>query len=143
MFGSFWNTARKPSSRASSSNGLPGSVTAAKRLEEDGISTAVVNARFVKPLDQDLIVEVAKRSPVPVACGAFVSFHPSLGSVTAHERVTGNSLPAYFSMPNMSRSGPKSCYWIPSAVCKSASRSLSPAPARMNGSRLLAWMRSE
>src|SRR5206468_9885867 len=29
--------------------------------EEEGISTAVVNARFVKPLDQDLIVEVAKR----------------------------------------------------------------------------------
>jgi 1-deoxy-D-xylulose-5-phosphate synthase len=36
-------------------------VTAAKRLEEEGISTAVLNARFVKPLDQDLIVEVAKR----------------------------------------------------------------------------------
>jgi len=36
-------------------------VTVAKRLEEEGISTAVVNARFVKPLDQDLIVEVAKR----------------------------------------------------------------------------------
>ena len=36
-------------------------VTAAKRLEAEGISTAVVNARFVKPLDQDLIVEVAKR----------------------------------------------------------------------------------
>jgi 1-deoxy-D-xylulose-5-phosphate synthase len=36
-------------------------VTAAKRLEEEGISTAVVNARFVKPLDQGLIVEVAKR----------------------------------------------------------------------------------
>ena len=36
-------------------------VTAAKRLGEEGISTAVVNARFVKPLDHDLIVEVAKR----------------------------------------------------------------------------------
>ncbi len=36
-------------------------VQAAERLEEEGISTAVVNARFVKPLDQDLIVEVAKR----------------------------------------------------------------------------------
>jgi 1-deoxy-D-xylulose-5-phosphate synthase len=36
-------------------------VAAAKRLEEEGISTAVVNARFVKPLDQNLIVEVAKR----------------------------------------------------------------------------------
>jgi 1-deoxy-D-xylulose-5-phosphate synthase len=36
-------------------------VAAAKRLEEEGISTAVVNARFVKPLDRDLIIEVAKR----------------------------------------------------------------------------------
>ncbi len=36
-------------------------VTAAARLEEEGISTAVVNARFVKPLDQNLIVEIAKR----------------------------------------------------------------------------------
>ena len=42
---------------------------------------------------------------IPVSCGAFVSFHPSLGSVTAHERGTANSLPAYFSMPQMSRSG--------------------------------------
>jgi len=36
-------------------------VTAAKRLEDEGISTAVVNARFVKPLDRNLIVEVATR----------------------------------------------------------------------------------
>jgi 1-deoxy-D-xylulose-5-phosphate synthase len=34
---------------------------AAERLEQEGISTAVVNARFVKPLDKDLIVDVAKR----------------------------------------------------------------------------------
>ncbi|MDF0645241.1 MAG: 1-deoxy-D-xylulose-5-phosphate synthase [Nitrospira sp.] len=34
---------------------------AAERLAEEGISTAVVNARFVKPLDQELIVSVAKR----------------------------------------------------------------------------------
>lgn len=42
---------------------------------------------------------------IPVFCGAFVSFHPSLGSVTAHERGSANSLPPYFSMPEMSRSG--------------------------------------
>jgi hypothetical protein len=42
---------------------------------------------------------------MPVACGAFVSFHPSLGAVTAHERGAQNGLPAYFSMPSMSRSG--------------------------------------
>ncbi len=42
---------------------------------------------------------------IPVACGAFVSFHPSLGSVTAHERGAKDGLPAYFSIPRMSRSG--------------------------------------
>ncbi|MBA5865812.1 MAG: 1-deoxy-D-xylulose-5-phosphate synthase [Nitrospira sp. CR1.3] len=36
-------------------------VKAAERLGEEGISTAVVNARFVKPLDRELIVDVAKR----------------------------------------------------------------------------------
>jgi len=36
-------------------------VKAAERLSEEGISTAVINARFVKPIDRDLIVETAKR----------------------------------------------------------------------------------
>src|SRR5262245_14636222 len=42
---------------------------------------------------------------MPVGCGAFVSFHPSLGSVTSHERGSNGGLPNYFSMPSMSRSG--------------------------------------
>ncbi|MFQ5731469.1 MAG: DUF1501 domain-containing protein, partial [Planctomycetaceae bacterium] len=42
---------------------------------------------------------------IPVGCGAFVSFHPSLGSVAAKELGKDNGLPAYFSMPRMSRSG--------------------------------------
>lgn len=42
---------------------------------------------------------------IPVGCGAFVSFHPSLGSTTAYERGAPEGLPAYFSMPQMSRSG--------------------------------------
>jgi hypothetical protein len=42
---------------------------------------------------------------IPVGCGAFVSFHPSLGSVTAYERGGPHGLPAYFSLPSMSRSG--------------------------------------
>lgn len=42
---------------------------------------------------------------IPVGCGAFVSFHPSLGSVTAYERGTQGGLPPYFSIPRMSRSG--------------------------------------
>ncbi len=42
---------------------------------------------------------------IPVACGAFVSFHPSLGSMTAAARGTKGGLPPYFSIPRMSRSG--------------------------------------
>lgn len=42
---------------------------------------------------------------IPVGCGAFVSFHPSLGSVAAYERQAPHGLPGYFSMPSMSRSG--------------------------------------
>jgi hypothetical protein len=42
---------------------------------------------------------------IPVGCGAFVSFHPSIGSVVAHERPAPPGLPPYFSMPSMSRSG--------------------------------------
>src|SRR4051812_11779430 len=42
---------------------------------------------------------------IPVGCGAFVSFHPSLGSVVAKEKGAPAGLPAYFTMPSMSRSG--------------------------------------
>ena len=42
---------------------------------------------------------------IPVGCGAFVSFHPSLGSVVAKEIGAPDGIPAYFSIPNMSRSG--------------------------------------
>ncbi len=42
---------------------------------------------------------------IPVGCGAFVSFHPSLGSVVAHEKGAPAGLPAYFSLPSMTRSG--------------------------------------
>lgn len=42
---------------------------------------------------------------IPVGCGAFVSFHPSMGSVVARECGAPDGLPAYFSIPSMSRSG--------------------------------------
>ncbi len=42
---------------------------------------------------------------IPVGCGAFVSFHPSLGSVVSAEVGAPHGIPAYFSIPNMSRSG--------------------------------------
>jgi hypothetical protein len=41
---------------------------------------------------------------IPVGCGAFVSFHPSMGSVAAYERGAPHGLPAYFSIPERSRS---------------------------------------
>lgn len=42
---------------------------------------------------------------IPVGCGAFVSFHPSLGSTTAFSRTHNSGLPSYFSLPKMTRSG--------------------------------------
>lgn len=42
---------------------------------------------------------------IPVSCGAFVSFHPSMGSVVSAERGAPDGLPPYFSMPDMTRSG--------------------------------------
>jgi hypothetical protein len=44
-------------------------------------------------------------TPVPVACGAFVTFHPSYGSMVSYDRGIRNGLPAYISMPQVSRSG--------------------------------------
>ena len=42
---------------------------------------------------------------IPVSCGAFVSFHPSMGSVVSYERGAKDGLPPYFSIPEMARSG--------------------------------------
>ncbi|MEZ6137256.1 MAG: DUF1501 domain-containing protein [Pirellulaceae bacterium] len=42
---------------------------------------------------------------IPVGCGAFVSFHPSLGSVVAKFNGAPYGIPPYFSIPQMSRSG--------------------------------------
>jgi 1-deoxy-D-xylulose-5-phosphate synthase len=38
------------------------SVEAAERLSEEGISVAVINARFVKPLDEEMILSMAKKT---------------------------------------------------------------------------------
>src|SRR3954447_24523975 len=38
-------------------------------------------------------------TPVPVGCGAFVTFHPSYGSVVSWSRGTRNDLPGYISTP--------------------------------------------
>jgi len=44
-------------------------------------------------------------TPVPVGCGAFVTFHPSYGSVVSWTRGICDGLPAYVSTPEMTRSG--------------------------------------
>jgi 1-deoxy-D-xylulose-5-phosphate synthase len=38
------------------------SIEAAKRLADEGISVAVVNARFVKPLDEEMILSIARKT---------------------------------------------------------------------------------
>lgn len=42
---------------------------------------------------------------IPVGCGAFVSFHPSLGAAVSHEITAPHSMPGYFSLGGMTRSG--------------------------------------
>ena len=42
------------------------SLKAAQRLEGEGISTMVINSRFVKPLDSNLIINVANKIPIIV-----------------------------------------------------------------------------
>lgn len=42
---------------------------------------------------------------IPVGCGAFVSFHPSMGSAAARECPVPPGLPGYFSLGQMARSG--------------------------------------
>ncbi len=44
-------------------------------------------------------------TPTPVACGAFVTFHPSFGSMVSYERGIRNGLPSYVAVPHVSRSG--------------------------------------
>ncbi|HWN94568.1 MAG TPA: DUF1501 domain-containing protein, partial [Methylomirabilota bacterium] len=44
-------------------------------------------------------------TPVPVACGAFVTFHPSFGSMVSYDRGLRNGLPTYVSIPEVTRSG--------------------------------------
>ena len=44
-------------------------------------------------------------TPVPVGCGAFVTFHPSFGSVVSHERGVRGGIPPYMTAPSVTRSG--------------------------------------
>ena len=44
-------------------------------------------------------------TPVPVGCGAFVTFHPSMGSMVSYDRGVKGGLPAYMATPSNTRSG--------------------------------------
>jgi len=44
-------------------------------------------------------------TPVPVGCGAFVTFHPAFGAMVSYDRGVRNGLPAYMAMPMNTRSG--------------------------------------
>jgi hypothetical protein len=44
-------------------------------------------------------------TPVPVGCGAFVTFHPSFGSVVSYHRGVRNGLPPFMTAPSNTRSG--------------------------------------
>ncbi|MEX2578165.1 MAG: DUF1501 domain-containing protein [Verrucomicrobiales bacterium] len=44
-------------------------------------------------------------TPVPVGCGAVVTFHPSFGSVVSTHRQAPDGMPSYVSTPRMTRSG--------------------------------------
>jgi hypothetical protein len=44
-------------------------------------------------------------TPVPVGCGAFVTFHPSMGSMVSHTRGVQGGIPAYMATPSNTRSG--------------------------------------
>jgi hypothetical protein len=44
-------------------------------------------------------------TPVPVGCGAFVTFHPSMGSMVSYSRGVRSGLPPYMAMPGNTRSG--------------------------------------
>jgi hypothetical protein len=44
-------------------------------------------------------------TPVPVGCGAFVTFHPSYGAVVSYKRGMKKGMPPYISTPRMTRSG--------------------------------------
>lgn len=44
-------------------------------------------------------------TPVPVSCGAFVTFHPSFGSMVSYQRGVQGGLPPYIAMPANTRSG--------------------------------------
>jgi Protein of unknown function (DUF1501) len=51
------------------------------------------------------LMTTGQSTPVPVGCGNSVSYHPSMGSFAAHERVAPHGLPSYINLGRPMRSG--------------------------------------
>lgn len=51
------------------------------------------------------LLTTGRSTPVPVGCGNSVSYHPSMGSFTAHERQAPHGLPPYILLGRPMRSG--------------------------------------
>jgi uncharacterized protein (DUF1501 family) len=51
------------------------------------------------------LMTTGQSTPVPVGCGNSVSYHPSMGSFTAHERSAPRGLPGYVNLGHPMRSG--------------------------------------
>jgi hypothetical protein len=51
------------------------------------------------------LMTTGRSTPVPVGCGNSVSYHPSMGSFTAHERASAHGLPPYILLGPPMRSG--------------------------------------
>jgi len=69
---------------------VPRALEAAKSLEEQGISTRVVNIHTIKPIDREIIIDAAKN------CGAIVTAeeHSIIGGLgSAVAEVTGETIP--------------------------------------------------
>jgi uncharacterized protein (DUF1501 family) len=51
------------------------------------------------------LMTTGQSTPVPVGCGNSVSYHPAMGSFTAHERPAPHGLPGYVTLGRPMRSG--------------------------------------
>lgn len=74
-------------------------IEAAKRLEEKGIAADVINARFIKPLDEKLILEAAGAADLVVTVeeGTLIGgFGSAVGEILSNKRILRIGFPDTF-----------------------------------------------
>ncbi len=71
---------------------VPEALEAARRLDKEGISAAVIDMHTVKPIDRDLILEYAEKTGAMVTCENHQVMN-YLGSATAEVLVEGKLVP--------------------------------------------------